>query len=231
MKPVIVVVLLHVSLLSAIEYSHTGVRAVISFPAGSFSERSVFRDDGFARTGIGAAAHSVFTLGNPGLLAVADIMVLYHPLRRAGLMIEEDALSTPEPFRGLDMSSSNGGSYLFIPLFLGLGAKTTQTGFFSLYSTVQIGVNTFFQRDIAEKDPEHIVGSYTVEIDSPGATTAFAFSAGIIIVEKFDVTFRFLNLGRPEVLYEISADGVNETFNGRRMFYMKTVQLLTGINF
>ena len=214
-KLLTIFIILCSSQLHAIEYSHTSFKAGLSIPIGDFSKDVLFRDDGFAHTGPGASLQSIFTIVNPGLLAALDVMVLYNPTTLDSLRVIEEGRMVSK----LDLSSFSGGAYIYIPVLAGLGLKTDRLSFASLYTIIQTGFNLLAQRSLKCVADE-------ISFDTPVFTNAFAITTGFVFKERFDVALRYLSLGRPEFFYDVSS---SQPFGGRRIFHIKSVQVIAGV--
>ena len=181
-----------------------GIFGAISMPQGDFGDDSG-SGAGLATTGFGVGADLVMPLGSPGLSGVGTV---------AFLMNKMDKDEIEDSFDLGDDSDLDVGSYMNIPVMGGLRFEGKVSPTMAIYGIGQAGIN-FIKGPKLEATIEEEVwnGSQYVDVEGTMKTTfdmtsafGFAFGGGIILNDKINIGFKYLNLGEPELEGEIEVE-------------------------
>jgi hypothetical protein len=193
-----------------IGYSQTskvkfGILGGVSLPAGDFGEDKSFnldtgKGDGFATTGFGGGIEILYPVGTPGLNWQTTAAFLYNGFDDTELINYIDD----------DDAEVDAGNYFIIPVITGLSYQAPLSPTLDALLLGQIGVAFIKKTDMELSYPND---DYTLNVEF-GMATSFSFGvgAGLLINDKFNVTFRYLGCGEPE--FDVTFDEDGDTYDG-----------------
>ena len=177
------------------------VFAAVSLPSGDFGDDKT-EGDGYATTGFGAGVDYAHPIGTPGLTWFSSGAFLYNGFDDKG--IRELAES-----EGIDNPNVDSGSWINIPILTGLKYETDVSPTMDFFAFGQVGLDFYIP-------PSSYItwegGSAEMSLDS-GTSFGFAIGAGLVFNSKFNVSFRYLSMGEPELEGSITSPGETEAIS------------------
>jgi hypothetical protein len=180
--------------------------AAVSLPVGDFGDDKTV-GDGYATTGFGAGLDYAHPIGTPGLTWFSTGAFIYNGFDDKGLraLAEEDLTNV----------NIDGGSWINIPILTGLKYETEVSPTMDFFALGQVGLNFYMPptSDITGQEGDETV-SAEFSLDS-GTSFGFTIGAGLVFNNKFNVAFRYLSLGEPEIEGTVSYPGGSDAIEGQ----------------
>lgn len=174
------------------------LQGFISMPTGDFGDDSG-EEAGLAKTGFGVGAEFKLPVGTQRLSWLFSTHLLVNS-------VDTDVIEAEMPGGSVDASS-----WVNIPLMAGIRVENVASPQIGMYGVGLVGLN--FARS-PQLDMSGPIDGYDAQFkQESGSATSFGFEVGggVLIADKFDVSLRYLNLGKPEFTVEVQGTVDGET--------------------
>jgi len=194
------------------------VFAALSLPTGDFGDDKTF-GDAYATTGFGAGIDYAHPLGTEGLTWFSTGAFLYNGFDDKGIkeLAESEGVANP---------NVDSGSWINIPILTGLRYETEISPTMDFFALGQVGLDFYMPPN---SDITFEGGSASVEFDS-GTSFTFGLGAGLVFNNKFNVSFRYLSMGEPEIEGTVTSPDGTENIDPPLEMGISVILLTVGMN-
>lgn len=191
----------------------------VSMPTGDFGDKGGEGEAG-AETGFGGGIDFLIPLNTPGLSAVINGSFLYNSMDESWAKeILYSEFNLPEDV-SLDI-----GAYINIPILAGLKYQSQTSETMDLYGIGLIGLNILMPPKMELSSEE---GNAELKFDT-ATSFGFGIGGGVVFNKKFNIGFRYLSLGEPELKGEVTYPGGSEKLDETEG-KVSVILILVGIN-
>ncbi len=196
------------------DYSFFGT---FTIPLSDFSKDDEFNSEGFSMVGFGAGIQHDLTLGHPSIILATDVYFLVN-------IFNKDEFENNYPLQAAD--DIKGGHYFNTPILTGLKISIPVSQQFALYGTGQVGCNIMKEIDLKYE----VLNTKFIREFETNVIFAWGFGGGVIVNDHVSIGVRYINLGEPEVDYDITINNENPV-SQEREFKVSLFQFMVGFFF